>query len=390
MTIRAEIQSLAPSALLDFFILDSTNLPGGSLMRFHAGTNGLMQPVVWQGQTYEPLPIEAEGFDVTTKGSLPRPKMRIANVNGLLSASVKSFNDFVGCKVTRKRTFAKYLDAVNFPLRRNLLAYTDSLPEIAGGWVHGDALTVTPNVPGPRGTDVATRFEGLSGTTISSTGTTVYKSFSVVIGNNYMISTMVNPVTSGSFVIRYGATADAQTRSFPMTGGTGWRRVTAVFTANAAGGTTSNCTFGCSTPGGMTVELSEAQAEVGAIETDYQAILDTYNANPTADPNQFIPDDLWFVERKLTENRYIIEFELSSAFDLMGQQLPNRQVIQNSCSWKYRSTECGWTGVNYDVNNAPSTPANDVCAKTLAACRVRFGVQPIRFGGFPGAVRGTT
>lgn len=390
MTIRAEIQSLAPSALLDFFVLDTTNLPGGSVMRFHAGTNGLSQPVVWQGATYEPLPIEASGFDVTARGSLPRPKLKVANAAGFLSASVKSFGDFVGCKVTRKRTFAKYLDAVNFPVRRNLLAYTDSLSEIAGGWTHGDALVVTPNVPGPQGNNVATRFAGLSGNTISATGTTVYKTFGVVIGNNYVISTMVNPVTSGSFSIRYGATADAQTRSFPMMGGTGWRKVTAVFTANAVGGTTSTCVFGCSTPGGMTVELSEAQAEVGAEDTTYQPILDTYNANPTADPNQFIPDDLWYVERKVTENRYIIEFELSSAFDLMGQQLPNRQIIQNSCSWKYRSTECGWTGANYDKNNAPSTLANDACAKTLAACKVRFATQPIRFGGFPGAVRGTT
>ena len=390
MTIRAEIQSLAPSALLDFFILDTTNLPGGSLMRFHAGTNGLSQPVVWQGATYEPLPIEASGFDVTARGSLPRPKLKVANAAGFLSASVKSFGDFVGCKVTRKRTFAKYLDAVNFPAARNLLAYTDSLPEIAGGWTHGDGLTaVTANVTGPRGSNVATRFAGLNGNTVSTTGTTVYKNFGVVIGNAYVISVEVNPLTTGTFVIRYGVTADAQTKLFPMVGGTGWRRITAVFLANPGGGATSVCLFGTS-GGAMTVELSEAQAEAGAEATTYQPIAASFNRNPDADPNQFIPDDLWYVERKVTENRYIIEFELSSAFDLMGQQLPNRQIIQNSCSWKYRSTECGWTGANYDKNNAPSTLANDACAKTLAACKVRFGTQPIRFGGFPGAVRGTT
>jgi len=61
MSIRQEIQSLAPSALLELFILDTTNMPGGSVMRFHAGTNGLSQPVVWQGQTYEPLPLRRRG-----------------------------------------------------------------------------------------------------------------------------------------------------------------------------------------------------------------------------------------------------------------------------------------------------------------------------------------
>jgi len=229
MTIKADIQSLEHTALLEFFILDTTNLPGGSITRFHAGTNGLHQPVVWQGNTYEPMPIQAEGFDLTARGSQPRPKIRVANVGGLLSASVKNFNDFVGCKVTRKRTFAKYLDAVNFP-------------------------------------------------------------------------------------------------------------------------------------GGV---------------------------NPTADPNQYMPDETWYVEQKLSENRYVIEFELSSAFDVQGVMLPHRQVIQNSCPWKYRGTECGWSGGYYDANNNPTNAAGDKCSKTITACRVRFATvgQAVRFGGFPGAVR---
>lgn len=230
MSITAEIQSLSPSAMVELFILDSTNLDGGSIERFHAGTNGLNQAVVWQGNTYQPMPIKAEGFDVTTKGSLPRPKMTVANANGLLSAQVRNFNDFVGCKVTRKRTFLKYLDAVNFP-------------------------------------------------------------------------------------------------------------------------------------GGV---------------------------NPTANPDQHLPDDIWYVERKMMENRYTIEFELSSAMDLQGVKLPNRQIIQNSCSWQYRGSECGWTGTTYfDKNNNPvDQVSQDACSKTLAGCKARFGTQPIRFGGFPGAQRG--
>ena len=130
MSIKAEIQSLSPTALLEFFVLDSTNLPGGDILRFHAGTNDLMQPVTWQGQLYLPLPVEAEGFDISTKGTLPRPKMSVANANGLLSAEVRNFNDFVGCKVTRKRTFLKYLDAVNFPGGENPDANPDQhLPD---------------------------------------------------------------------------------------------------------------------------------------------------------------------------------------------------------------------------------------------------------------------
>jgi phage-related protein len=390
MTIRAEIQSLAPSALLDFFILDTTNLPGGSLMRFHAGTNGLSQPVVWQGATYEPLPIEASGFDVTARGSLPRPKLKVANAAGFLSASVKSFGDFVGCKVTRKRTFAKYLDAVNFPVRRNLFAQTDSLTGGGGlNWTRGSSIaSVVDGQLGPDANYTATRFNKLIGVTISSTGTTVYRSFVSGIGQEYTIAIDVLPNSTGVFVIRYGTSTASVTKSFNLVAGSGWQRLTATF-INPAGVTGTFCVFG-SDATGIDVTLANAQAERDSSATAYQSVGLTFVQNPTADPNQFIPDDLWYVERKVTENRYIIEFELSSAFDLMGQQLPNRQIIQNSCSWKYRSTECGWTGANYDKNNAPSTLANDACAKTLAACKVRFGTQPIRFGGFPGAVRGTT
>ena len=83
-TIQTELQSLSPSALVELFELDMTNLPGGQIERFHAGTNTLTQPVVWQGNTYMAAPIEVEGFDVTTKGALPRQKIRIANVGGAL------------------------------------------------------------------------------------------------------------------------------------------------------------------------------------------------------------------------------------------------------------------------------------------------------------------
>lgn len=229
--IRTEIQQLEQSALVELFVLDSTNLPNGSILRFHAGTNKLSQPVVWQGQTYTPLPIEADGFDVSAKGALPRPKVVVANVGGFISAELSDMDDLVGARVIRKRTFAKYLDAVNFP-------------------------------------------------------------------------------------------------------------------------------------GGV---------------------------NPTADANQYLPDDIWYVERKVTEDKKVVEFELSSAFDLMGVQLPNRQVIQNSCPWVYRGPNCGYSGGGYTRDNAPTTAnsATDVCNKTLTACRTRFGTSVIRFGGFPGAVRGT-
>lgn len=227
MTIQADIQSLSPSALIELFTLDMSKW-GQPISYFHAGTNGLTQNVVWQGNTYTPIPIEAEGFDTSSKGTLPRPKFRVANISGVFSAAIANYDDLVGATVTRKRTFAKYLDAVNFP-------------------------------------------------------------------------------------------------------------------------------------GGV---------------------------NVTADANQYLNDDIWYVEQKASETRYIIEWELSSAFDLQGVKLPLRQVIQNACPWAYRGAECGYVGTNYfDINDTACAVGADVCAKRLSSCTARFVNVTVPFGGFPGARR---
>ena len=227
MTIKADIQSLSPTALVELFVLD-LSIWGQGLIYFHAGTNALVQNVVWQGNTYTAMPIDAEGFDVSSKGTLPRPKFRVANIGGVFSAEVITYDDLVGATVTRKRTFVKYLDAVNF------------------------------------------------------------------------------------------------------TGG----------------------------------------------------------VNATADTSQHMTDDVWYIEQKTNETRYVIEWELSSAFDLQGVKLPLRQVIQNACPWAYRGSECGYAGTNYfDINDASTTIGNDVCAKRLSSCKARFVNVTVPFGGFPGARR---
>lgn len=110
----AEIQNLAASAVLELFVLDATPVGGGTYY-FHAGTNQLGTSVTWQGQVYQPMPIEATGFEWSSKGTLPRPKLRVSALDGLVGGLVRDLEDLVGAKVTRKMCFAKHLDAVNFP-----------------------------------------------------------------------------------------------------------------------------------------------------------------------------------------------------------------------------------------------------------------------------------
>jgi lambda family phage minor tail protein L len=76
--------------------------------------------VVWAGQSYTAMPIECDGFEYSGNGQLPRPKLRIVNVLGTVTTvllavnAITPGNDLIGAKVIRKRTLARYLDAVNF------------------------------------------------------------------------------------------------------------------------------------------------------------------------------------------------------------------------------------------------------------------------------------
>ena len=112
--INHQIQSLTPDALVEFFIIDLLPIGLDEQYYFHNGINGLGNDVVWQSQLYTRFPIEAEGFEWKGSGTQPRPKLRVGNITGLLSALASENNDLVGVKVTRLRTFSKYIDAVNF------------------------------------------------------------------------------------------------------------------------------------------------------------------------------------------------------------------------------------------------------------------------------------
>jgi lambda family phage minor tail protein L len=113
-TIVSEINKLDPSAVIELFVLDPTDIGGSDLYYFHSGTNGLRQNITWQGQVYIRYPIEASGFDITGQGQIPRPKLRISNHLSVVSALLLLYRDLVGTKITRKRTLKRYLDAVNF------------------------------------------------------------------------------------------------------------------------------------------------------------------------------------------------------------------------------------------------------------------------------------
>lgn len=226
--ITEQIQKLAADHLIELYQLDASAQGLSQLLYLYSGTNELSQPLVFNGITYAPYPLEAKGFAFTVKGSQPRPSIKFANITAYFSGLAINYNDILGAKITRIRTFKKYIDAVNFP----------------------------------------------SGT------------------------------------------------------------------------------------------------------------------NPDADPTAVFADDIWFINRKAGEDKLWITFELGSLTDVQGIQLPARQIINNSCPWRYRGAECSYAGGPVaTVNDTPTdNPALDSCGKRIASCKLRFGsFSQLPFGGFPSA-----
>tara|TARA_R100001460_G_scaffold2063_1_gene7027 strand:+ start:3387 stop:4280 length:894 start_codon:yes stop_codon:yes gene_type:complete len=229
-SVYADLSGLALNAIIELFELhyDSTLHGGSDILRFHAGSNADVDGnIVWSGNSYVRLPIKAEGFEYTNTGTLPRPTLTVANLNGAITALLLGVNattpgnDLTGAKIKRIRTLKRFLD---------------------------------------------------------------------------------------------GETA--------------------------------------------------------------------------ADPYATFPVEEWFVDRKATETRDIVTFELASKFDLDNKQLPNRQVVANICQWEYKSSECSYSGSDFfDVNDdSVSTTAQDKCGKRLSSCKKRFGENgELPFGSFPGA-----
>ena len=114
-----ELYKLESDAIIELFHLQFTAATNGldDNLYFHAGTNGIPTSIVFGGITYAAAPIEADGFEKTGKGILPRPTLRVANVNNAITSLMhRATNpiDPLMAKATRIKTMKKFIDAVNF------------------------------------------------------------------------------------------------------------------------------------------------------------------------------------------------------------------------------------------------------------------------------------
>ena len=122
--INKEIFATEPSTVVLLYVVD---LKDQGEYRFHAGENGYNNPIIFNEKEYNYYPIKVEGFEMHGDGKLPRPKLTFSNQNGNISMRLGVFKDFINYKVTRIKTFVRYIDDVNFP--NNVNPHADPDPD---------------------------------------------------------------------------------------------------------------------------------------------------------------------------------------------------------------------------------------------------------------------
>ena len=141
---------------------------------------------------------------------------------------------------------------------------------------------------------------------------------------------------------------------------------------------------------GVVLELNDLLGFTVVKKSTLSKYLDAVNfkdGNPTANPLEAFPDEIYKVVQKLHENKVAITFELGSPLDLANVKIPQRQAIASVCTWRYRGEDCGYTGPAVaDINDHPTTDlTKDKCSGKVSGCKLRFGVNGnLRYGGFIG------
>jgi lambda family phage minor tail protein L len=140
--VQKEASQLETSALITLFELDlSTALENSDIINnydrifyFHNNVKLLTTSIKFQDKIYNLFPIETNGFEITSQGVLPTPTLRMSTSETgapfltMLKQQIKVLGDLVGCKLTRRRTFAKFLPVSNYNLYNAPMFDSNGLP----------------------------------------------------------------------------------------------------------------------------------------------------------------------------------------------------------------------------------------------------------------------
>ena len=306
------LQSINPGSIIELFTIQlSTALHGSNtLYRFHNGANlNANGEVVWAGNSYLRFPIECSGFEFGSTGTLPRPKISISNIFGTMTAIMQDVNtttignDLNGAKFTRIRTLARYLDAVNFSSTTTTTTTTSTVADPADG----ETVTYTVTVVNTGGYN----YFAINGVT---NPVLTMKRGSTYIFNQSHSSNVGHPLRIKS---------DAGGQQTTVNAGTLGTDATVTYSPSYPSAP-NDLRYYCTVHGngmGNTITMNNPN-------TIQQESTSTSSSqtNPfgTPDPTAEFPQEIYFLDRKVTENRNLVTWEAQSALDLVNVKLPKR------------------------------------------------------------------
>ena len=313
--IITDLQKINPSAIIELFTLTTDVTLHGSAQtyRFHNGSNTNNNgDIIWAGNSYIKLPIQADGF-AFQKGQLPRPTLTVSNALGTFTAillnvnRVTAGNDLTGATVTRIRTLARYLDAANFPTTTTSTTTTTTVADPADA----ESVTYTVTVVNVSGSN----YFAINGVT---NPVLTMKRGSTYTFNQSHSSNVGHPLRIKS---------DAGGQQTTTNTGTLGTDATVVYQPSYPSAP-NDLRYYCTVHGngmGNTITMNDPNTI-----TQQSVSTTTQQVNPlgTPDPTAEFPREIYKIDRKASENRDTVQFELAAVFDLAGIRAPKRQCTR--------------------------------------------------------------
>ena len=307
------LQEINPGSIIELFTIElNTALHGSNtIYRFHNGANmNADGEVVWAGNSYLRFPIECTGFEFGSTGTLPRPKIAISNIFGTITAIMQDINtttvgnDLNGAKFTRIRTLARFLDAVNFAPETVTSTSTQTVADPADG----ETVTYTVTVVQDSGGANVFAINGVQKPVITM------KRGSTYIFNQSHSSNVGHPLRIKS---------DAGGQQTTVNAGTLGTDATVTYSP-AYPSAPNDLRYYCTSHGnnmGNTITMNNPNTIQQQTTSSSTTQTNPYG---TPDPTAEFPQEIYFLDRKVTENRNVVTWEAQSALDLVNVKLPRR------------------------------------------------------------------
>ena len=307
------LQEINPGAIIELFTLELVaNLHvSTTIYRFHNGSNmNANGEIVWAGNAYQRFPIQCEGFEFTGTGTLPRPTISVSNIFGTLTAIMQNVNqttvgnDLNGAKLTRIRTLARFLDAVNFAPQTVTSTSTQTVADPS------DAETVTYTV---------TVVQDSYGANVFAINGVQKPVITMKRGSTYIFDQSHSSNVSHPLRIK----SDAGGQQTTVNAGTLGTDATVTYTP-AYPGAPNDLRYYCLTHGnnmGNTITMNNPNT---IQQTTSSTTTSQSNPYGTPDPTAEYPQEIYKIDRKSAENRAVVQFELAASFDLANIRIPLR------------------------------------------------------------------